>query len=211
MICCAGCRSLLALYFRSPMARERLRFPFTRHTPPMSLRKPPAASIRFFSRSCAGLWSLDSATAVPPRHSTALLSPALATYTFPSLSIATTAVQPAWILCSGSSQSSSASASMSATSSTTAVASSMAAGAELPAPEAPPFSLFIILFSMSIFRSTSSASFFSPVPSSPPPSVSASALLLDFKLWICAIYFPSRSISSIRWNTFSSALSFSPL
>lgn len=35
--------ALLVLYRRSPIARERFRLPFTRHTPPMSLIKPPAA------------------------------------------------------------------------------------------------------------------------------------------------------------------------
>jgi hypothetical protein len=33
------------------MARDRLRLPLTRHTPPMSLMNPPAFSIRFRSVS----------------------------------------------------------------------------------------------------------------------------------------------------------------
>ena len=48
---------LLPLYLRSPMARDRLRLPLTRVTPPMSLRKPPAAMMRERSTSEAGLWS----------------------------------------------------------------------------------------------------------------------------------------------------------
>ena len=32
MICSAGARFSLPLYFRSPMARDRLRFPFTLHS-----------------------------------------------------------------------------------------------------------------------------------------------------------------------------------
>eukprot|EP00882_Tetradesmus_deserticola_P023361 GHRQ01025420.1.p1 GENE.GHRQ01025420.1~~GHRQ01025420.1.p1 ORF type:complete len:196 (+),score=13.76 GHRQ01025420.1:890-1477(+) len=37
--------STLPLYLRSPMARLRLRLPFTRHTPPISLRKPPGVGL----------------------------------------------------------------------------------------------------------------------------------------------------------------------
>lgn len=36
-----GGSSMLPLYLRSPMALLRLRLPFTRHTPPISLKKPP--------------------------------------------------------------------------------------------------------------------------------------------------------------------------
>mmetsp|Transcript_5580 Transcript_5580/g.14188 ORF Transcript_5580/g.14188 Transcript_5580/m.14188 type:complete len:263 (+) Transcript_5580:151-939(+) len=187
MIWSLGARSALPLYLRSPIARDRLRLPLTRHTPPMSLRKPPAASMRFFSISCAGLWSFDSGTADPPRHSTARLSPALPTKIFPSRIIATTAVQPAWILCSGSSQSSSASMSpapLPAAADPGAGRACVAAASEGPpasvAPASPPFSLFIILFSISIFFSTSSASFLPTGPSS--PSASISALLRHRKL-----------------------------
>lgn len=59
-----------------------------------SLTKPPAAVMRFLSVGDAGLWSSDSATAVLPRPSTALESPALATYSSRPWSTATTAVQP---------------------------------------------------------------------------------------------------------------------
>jgi len=50
------------------------------HTPPISLRNPPAAMMRLRSRSEAGLWSSERASAVEPRHKTPRESPALATY-----------------------------------------------------------------------------------------------------------------------------------
>mmetsp|Transcript_18069 Transcript_18069/g.45489 ORF Transcript_18069/g.45489 Transcript_18069/m.45489 type:complete len:240 (+) Transcript_18069:1051-1770(+) len=43
--------SVLPLYFRSPMARLRFRLPLTLHTPPISLRNPPAAMMRDLSLS----------------------------------------------------------------------------------------------------------------------------------------------------------------
>eukprot|EP00620_Florenciella_sp_RCC1587_P008950 CAMPEP_0182589978 /NCGR_PEP_ID=MMETSP1324-20130603/70667_1 /TAXON_ID=236786 /ORGANISM="Florenciella sp., Strain RCC1587" /LENGTH=81 /DNA_ID=CAMNT_0024807163 /DNA_START=15 /DNA_END=260 /DNA_ORIENTATION=+ len=64
------------LYFRSPMERERFRFPLTR---PAWLTKPPTASMRVNSRSSMGLWSSDNANAEPFRHMTARESPAFAT------------------------------------------------------------------------------------------------------------------------------------
>ena len=76
----------------------------------MSLRKPPAATMRSRSRVWAGLWSCDSGTAVAPRHSTALESPALATNRRSPCRMATRAVHPAWMRISGTSSSSSSAA-----------------------------------------------------------------------------------------------------
>lgn len=53
------------LYLRSPMARERFKLPFTRCWPCMSVTNPPAATIRFRSVSWFGLWSYESAMALP--------------------------------------------------------------------------------------------------------------------------------------------------
>eukprot|EP00959_Pyramimonas_sp_CCMP1952_P190415 3982487-Pyramimonas_sp.AAC.3 len=47
------------------MARDRLRFPLTRNWPCMSVTKPPAATIRFRSRSWFGLWSSEREIALP--------------------------------------------------------------------------------------------------------------------------------------------------
>mmetsp|Transcript_26579 Transcript_26579/g.68489 ORF Transcript_26579/g.68489 Transcript_26579/m.68489 type:complete len:202 (+) Transcript_26579:1366-1971(+) len=85
------------------MARDRFRLPFTLHTPPISLKKPPAAMMRERSRSEAGLWSSESGTAVEPRHSTPLESPALATYSLSPHLMATTAVHPACTMLSSGS------------------------------------------------------------------------------------------------------------
>ena len=51
-------------------------------TPFTLLTHPPAAVILDFSNSWAGLWSWESAMASGPRHSTALESPAFATYSW---------------------------------------------------------------------------------------------------------------------------------
>mmetsp|Transcript_9563 Transcript_9563/g.23007 ORF Transcript_9563/g.23007 Transcript_9563/m.23007 type:complete len:251 (-) Transcript_9563:734-1486(-) len=156
--------SVLHLYLRSPMARLRFRFPLTRQTPPISERKPPAASMRAFSESCAGLWSVERATAFPSLQRTARLSPALATSIFPSCTRATTAVQPAWILLSEALQSSSVSMA-----SPDSAASSVSGGV----PSA------IYCFSTSIFFSISNGCLATPSsPSSSPSSPSASLSLL---------------------------------
>ena len=64
-------------------------------TPPTSETNPPAAVMRLRSLSLCGLWSSLSASACPPRHNTARLSPALATQSSFPFTTATTAVQPA--------------------------------------------------------------------------------------------------------------------
>mmetsp|Transcript_28786 Transcript_28786/g.81073 ORF Transcript_28786/g.81073 Transcript_28786/m.81073 type:complete len:276 (+) Transcript_28786:289-1116(+) len=164
MICSWGCRSELVLYLRSPIALLRFRLPLTRHTPPISARKPPAASMRDFSLSWAGLWSSDRATAWPPLHRTALLSPALATKILPSLIMVTTAVQPAWILFSGRQSLSSDSMS-----------------SEPSSPLACPS--LMAFFSASIFFIISNASFFTPSSPSGPSSSSSGSLCC--RLWTC--------------------------
>mmetsp|Transcript_48020 Transcript_48020/g.153933 ORF Transcript_48020/g.153933 Transcript_48020/m.153933 type:complete len:358 (+) Transcript_48020:157-1230(+) len=77
----------------SPKARDMARTPMTRG--PWKLRmSPPAALTRACSSGHSGLWSRERATGAPPRHSTARLSPQLATTTCVSLTRATTAVVP---------------------------------------------------------------------------------------------------------------------
>lgn len=66
---------LFILYLRSPIALDKFRFPFTLVMPPISLTKPPAATILALSDACEGLWSSDRGTATFPRHSTARESP----------------------------------------------------------------------------------------------------------------------------------------
>mmetsp|Transcript_15256 Transcript_15256/g.23214 ORF Transcript_15256/g.23214 Transcript_15256/m.23214 type:complete len:233 (+) Transcript_15256:2223-2921(+) len=93
MIWSAGAIPWTCLYLRSPIDRERLRFPLIL---PNWLTNPPAFVIRFISRSCMGLWSKLRASAIPPsRHKTALESPALATVTVLPKTTATTDVHPA--------------------------------------------------------------------------------------------------------------------
>mmetsp|Transcript_97823 Transcript_97823/g.237913 ORF Transcript_97823/g.237913 Transcript_97823/m.237913 type:complete len:264 (-) Transcript_97823:300-1091(-) len=93
-----GGSSLFCLYSRSPMARERLRSPFTRYTTRVPRRwlstQPPAPKIRASSAGCSGLWSSDMSIALPPRHSTARQSPTLATKIFSRQTQETHAVQP---------------------------------------------------------------------------------------------------------------------
>ena len=74
-----------------PMALDKLSPPLTRPSP---VTLPPAASIRCFSSSSSGLWSMDKSTALPAWHNTQRESPALATTSSRSLSKATTAVHP---------------------------------------------------------------------------------------------------------------------
>uniref|UniRef100_A0A915KEQ3 Uncharacterized protein n=1 Tax=Romanomermis culicivorax TaxID=13658 RepID=A0A915KEQ3_ROMCU len=57
-------------------ALDILRPPFTR---PSAVMAPPAASTRRRSTSSSGLWSIDKSSALPLRHKTQRLSPALAT------------------------------------------------------------------------------------------------------------------------------------
>mmetsp|Transcript_100653 Transcript_100653/g.293347 ORF Transcript_100653/g.293347 Transcript_100653/m.293347 type:complete len:203 (-) Transcript_100653:289-897(-) len=73
----------------------------TRQAPRTCSTRPPARSMRFFSSARVGLWSSETATAWPPRQSTALESPRLATTSrsaVPSLGLpcsrAVTAVEP---------------------------------------------------------------------------------------------------------------------
>mmetsp|Transcript_2723 Transcript_2723/g.7503 ORF Transcript_2723/g.7503 Transcript_2723/m.7503 type:complete len:357 (-) Transcript_2723:106-1176(-) len=97
-----GSMLLSPLYFKSPMARERLRFPLTRWCPFISCTNPPAFSMRVLSRMSAGLWSTLSAWALPPRQMTARESPAHPTTRCLPWRQATTAVHPACTSCSGS-------------------------------------------------------------------------------------------------------------
>mmetsp|Transcript_31070 Transcript_31070/g.60994 ORF Transcript_31070/g.60994 Transcript_31070/m.60994 type:complete len:256 (-) Transcript_31070:557-1324(-) len=95
MICFSGPNFPSFLYSRSPRARDRLRFPFTRYWPgPQFSTYPPAASIRFLSVGSFGLWSSLKATARPARQSTARLSPAFATTSRSFVMAQTQAVQP---------------------------------------------------------------------------------------------------------------------
>mmetsp|Transcript_1081 Transcript_1081/g.4830 ORF Transcript_1081/g.4830 Transcript_1081/m.4830 type:complete len:240 (+) Transcript_1081:437-1156(+) len=80
------------LYSRSPMARESAKEPLTRP----SCTNPPAFMILARSSSSIGLWSRESATAVPRRHRTARESPAFATIKSSPRTTATTQVDPAW-------------------------------------------------------------------------------------------------------------------
>mmetsp|Transcript_526 Transcript_526/g.1578 ORF Transcript_526/g.1578 Transcript_526/m.1578 type:complete len:372 (-) Transcript_526:829-1944(-) len=94
MICSAGGSDLFCLYCRSPILRDKFRLPLTR---PISFTFPPAALIRASSRSSRGLWSSESAFAVPAELITPRESPALATKSLLDClsSTATTAVHPA--------------------------------------------------------------------------------------------------------------------
>mmetsp|Transcript_30405 Transcript_30405/g.70104 ORF Transcript_30405/g.70104 Transcript_30405/m.70104 type:complete len:221 (+) Transcript_30405:130-792(+) len=93
--CSFGGKSDRFLYSRSPMARLRFKFPFTRAPPlPSSFTVPPAASMRALSVSAVGLWSYDNSRALPARHITALLSPAFAVITSSFRTRTHTAVQP---------------------------------------------------------------------------------------------------------------------
>ena len=76
--CSSAYNSGFCLYFKSPSARVKLRFPSTRP----SVIVLPAASILLISSSFSGLWSKLSATAFPPYPMTALESPAFATNNF---------------------------------------------------------------------------------------------------------------------------------
>jgi len=70
-----GGNRLFFLYIRSPIARDKLRLPFTR---PSLLTKPPAFWIRALSVAFCGLWSIDNATDFPLTDKTQRESPALA-------------------------------------------------------------------------------------------------------------------------------------
>ena len=99
IICAGGSTPGPCLYFKSPIDRDRFRFPLTR---PNWLTNPPALVILFISISLCGLWSKLSASVFPPaRHITARESPAFATVRMRPVNRATTAVAPAWIAWSG--------------------------------------------------------------------------------------------------------------
>mmetsp|Transcript_34189 Transcript_34189/g.80111 ORF Transcript_34189/g.80111 Transcript_34189/m.80111 type:complete len:292 (+) Transcript_34189:753-1628(+) len=80
------------LYTKSPSARETARSPFTR----LNLTVEPAFSMRSFSPGLKGLWSYESATAAPPRLSTARESPVLAQTTCLGVTSVITEVEPLW-------------------------------------------------------------------------------------------------------------------
>mmetsp|Transcript_20927 Transcript_20927/g.57581 ORF Transcript_20927/g.57581 Transcript_20927/m.57581 type:complete len:233 (-) Transcript_20927:492-1190(-) len=65
----------------SPSALDMASMPMTRWQPMREVTVPPARWMRARSAGRLGLWSTDSATARPPTHATARLSPALATTT----------------------------------------------------------------------------------------------------------------------------------
>mmetsp|Transcript_22003 Transcript_22003/g.63442 ORF Transcript_22003/g.63442 Transcript_22003/m.63442 type:complete len:264 (-) Transcript_22003:92-883(-) len=96
--CSCGGRRWSFLYRKSPMARDRLRSPFTLYKLPWgqgcSMTVPPALRILANSEGLLGLWSSDMSTALPPRQRTARQSPALATTTASGLTRQTMAVQP---------------------------------------------------------------------------------------------------------------------
>jgi len=74
-----------------PRARDKFSPPLTR---PSHVTRPPAFTMRSCSDGSSGLWSSDMLNALPSRQRTQRESPALATYSWSSLSNAITAVQP---------------------------------------------------------------------------------------------------------------------
>lgn len=78
------------LYSRSPRARERFRFPFTRPW----ITVPPAFSILLFSVFVSGLWSMLRGKARAPFIATARESPLFAQYILFFTIRTTLAVQP---------------------------------------------------------------------------------------------------------------------
>ena len=70
----SGPRSTFFLYSKSPIARERFKFPFTRP----SVMNPPAFFILALSFFISGLWSIDNSVTFPFSEMTLLESPALA-------------------------------------------------------------------------------------------------------------------------------------
>mmetsp|Transcript_74002 Transcript_74002/g.228701 ORF Transcript_74002/g.228701 Transcript_74002/m.228701 type:complete len:262 (-) Transcript_74002:1-786(-) len=98
MIWSCGRKYTFCLYPRSPMERERFKFPFTRYCVWLpkrcSMMLPPALLMRARSLGRLGLWSSDMSTASPFRHSTARLSPAFATTMESRRTQHTTAVHP---------------------------------------------------------------------------------------------------------------------